>query len=197
MEILLTVLFVLLTSAQGYAAAITFQVSGTADSGEWNGNSLAGRAYQLRVSTDTDIPDSNFFSDFGQWFRLPGFITLEGLGVVALGQFAFIEQFRVTNATFDRLRFRGPDSGPDSDLFLPLGTLGDPDFLSVWGPVQTIGDGQSSMAIRTPDGLFTLHDQETATDRITALTFVPEPPTLAVIGMSAVIFASLALQRRR
>lgn len=191
----------LLVGSPVYAAPFTWEFSGTADSGHWDDDSLAGLAYTLRVSTDTATPDGNGFNDFGQWFNLPASIEIETLGTRTLGNFAFIEQFRFAGDA-DRLWVRGPGGGFDSNIYLPLGILGDPDLLSVWGPVQTLGDGRSNLHVAdpaTPTPDFEIIDGDTANSPITVSTkvVVPEPATLSLIGVGLAVTALLSTRRRK
>jgi hypothetical protein len=180
----------LFLGAEANAVPFTWQISGTADSGNWNANSLAGLDYTLRLSIDAATPDGNHFDDFGQWFNLAAEIEIESLGTRTLGDFTFIEQFRIANA--DRLWIRGPGGGAQSDMYLPLGTMGDPDFLTPFGPVLTLGDGSSDLNVVDVTPGFELHDIDGPNARITVsagTVTVPEAGstvTLLVLGLMAI-----------
>lgn len=187
----------LLISSQADADPFTWTFSGIADAGHWDANDLTGLAYTLRVTTDSAAPDQNSFNDFGTFGNVPAEIEIETLGTRTLGNFAFIEQF--TSATSDRLRVRGPNGGAESVLQIPLGILGDPDFLSVFGPVQTLGVG--SMFKITDPGIpnppFEIIDLDNATSRITvSTTQVPEPTTIALLGVGLAVTAIRSRRRR-
>jgi hypothetical protein len=189
----------LLSISPAYAIPFTWTFSGTASSGHWDLNDLTGLDYVLRVHTDTTILDGNGFNDFGQWFNLPAEIEIEGLGTRILGNFTFIEQFSIMPS--DRLFIRGPGGGADSTLQIPLGTLGDPDFLSVWGPVQTLGIGTLGRLRIDDPGIpnppFQLIDLDDPTSPITvstSTTSVPEPATLTLLGIG--LTAALSRTRR-
>lgn len=189
----------LLAAGPAHAAPFIWTFSGVADSGHWDADDLTGLSYTLRVMTDTLAPDQNSFDDFGTYGNLPAEIEIETLGTRILGNFTFIEQF--TTATSDRLRIRGPNNGVESVLQIPLGTLGDPDFLTFWGPVQTLGVG-GNLKITDPgipNPPFELIDLDNATSRITVSTgsiaAVPEPPSFALVGIGLLVAAVSAARK--
>jgi hypothetical protein len=190
----------LLMGSSAHAAPFTWTISGIADSGHWDLNNLAGLSYVLRITTDSAAPDQNGFNDFGQYFNLAAEISIDTLGTRTLGIFTFVEQFRT--ASSDRLRIRGPNGGAESVLQIPLGTLGDPDFLSVWGPVQTLGVG-GTLTIDDPgipNPPFELIDLDNATSKMTISTSiadVPEPATLALLTLGFAVAAVRSRVRRR
>ena len=178
-----------------YAIPFTWIVSGNASSGHWDANDLTGLDYVLRIHTDSAVPDGNGFDDFGQWFNLPAEIEIETLGTRVLGNFSFIEQFSI--APSDRRSIRGPGGGFQSILQIPIGTLGDPDFLSVWGPVQTLGIGtifrvDDPGIANPPFQIIDFDDPASPITVSTSLSSVPEPATLALlgIGLAAAVLGS-------
>jgi len=201
MRRLVTVLlFSLFLSSPAYADPFTWTFTGVADSGHWDLNDLTGLAYTLRLTTDTAAPDQNGFNDFGTYGNLSAEIEIATLGTRTLGDFAFIEQF--TTADSDRLRIRGPDGGVESVLRIPIGTLGDPDSLTVWGPVETLGIGAlGALKIDDPgipNPSFQLVDLDTPGSPITVSTStVPEPGTLTLLGVGGALTALRRWRRRR
>jgi hypothetical protein len=195
-------LFSLFLSSPAYADPFTWTFTGVADSGHWDLNDLAGLAYTLRLTTDTAAPDQNFANDFGQYgfANITAEIDIATLGTRTLGNFTFIEQF--TTADSDRLRIRGPNGGAEFVLRIPVGTLGDPDFLNVWGPVQTLGvDPFGSLIVDDPgipNPPFHLVDLDTLASPITVSTStVPEPGTLTLLGVGGALTALRTRRRRR
>lgn len=195
---LATTLFLFQSSA-AFADPFVWLFTGTADSGHWDLEDLAGLDYTLSVTVDSAAPDQNGFNDFGSWFNLSAQIDIENLGTRVLNDFAFIEQF--TTASSDRLRVRGPNGGVESVLQIPVGTLGDPDFLSVWGPVQTLGLGGmfriTDPGVPSPE--FELIDLDNATSRITistALQTTPVPEPTSLLLFSAGIGVITVARRR-
>jgi hypothetical protein len=187
-----------LIAGPAYADPFTWTFTGIADAGHWDANDLTGLAYTLRVTTDGAAPNENPFPGFGTWGNLTAEIEIETLGIRTLGNFAFIEQF--STQTSNRLRVRGPNGGPESVLQIPLGVLGDPASLSVFGPVQTLGVG--SMFKITDPGIpnppFELIDLDNATSRITvATTLAPEPATITLFGMGLAVAAIRSWSRRK
>jgi hypothetical protein len=188
----------LLTGSSAHAAPFTWTISGIADSGHWDLNNLAGLTYVLRLTTDSAAPDQNGFNDFGQYFNLAAEISIDTLGTRTLGTFIFVEQFRDTS---DRLRIRGPNGGTETVLQIPLGTLGDPDLLSVWGPVETLG--VSGLTIKDPgipNPPFELFDPDSGTSKITISTSianVPEPAALTLLTLGLAVAAVRSRVRRR
>ena len=175
-------------STSAFADPFVWVLEGTADSGHWDLDDLTGLDYTLQVTVDSAVPDQNGFNDFGSWFNLSAEIEIESLGTRVLNDFAFIEQF--TTATSDRLRVRGPNGGVETVLQIPVGTLGDPDFLSVWGPVQTLGLGTMFRITDpgVPSPAFELIDFDSPTSPITistglATTPVPEPTSLLLLSL--------------
>jgi len=188
----------LLLGGPAYADPFTWTFSGIASAGHWDANDLTGLAYTLRVTTDSAAPNQNPFHGFGTWGNLPAEINIQTLGIRTLGNFASIEQF--STSTSDRLRVRGPNGGTESVLQIPLGVLGDPAFLSVFGPVQTLGVG--SMFKITDPGIpnppFELIQLDTATSRITvSTTLAPEPATITLLGMGLAVAAIRSRSRRK
>jgi hypothetical protein len=188
----------LFSATPAYAVPFTWTISGVADSGHWDQNDLTNLAYTLRLTTDSAAPDQNGFNDFGSYFNLSAEIEIATLGTRTLGNFTFIEQF--SSATGDRLRIRGPNGGAESVLQIPLGTLGDPDFLSVWGPVQTLAVGVLGQLRIDDPGIpnapFQLTDGDDPGSTMTVSTStVPEPGTLALLGSGATII--IRRKRRR
>jgi hypothetical protein len=87
-------------------------------------------------------------------------------------------------------------------LRLPVGTLGDPDFLTMWGPVQTLGVNPfGSLRIDDPgipNPPFQLVDLDTLASPITVSTStVPEPGTLTLLGVGGALAALRTRRRRR
>jgi PEP-CTERM motif len=190
---------VLLTSAAPvYAVPFTWTISGVAGTGSHLDLStdISGLAYVLRLTTDSNAPDQNAFNDFGTYGfnNIAAEIDIAGFATHTLGNFTFVEQF--TSATSDRLRIRGPNGGAESVLQIPLGTLGDPDFLSLWGPVKTTG-ASGLFTVDDPgipNAPFHLVDADNG-DITVQTTEVPEPATLALIGLGAAVAAVRARRR--
>jgi len=130
---------------------------------------------------------TNGFDDFGPWrFNdITANVHLSG----------FTEQF--TTTLDDRLSLRGWNAGATFQLPLLKGTLGDPDFLSLWGPVLALGlrRGLTFDDPRITNPRFRLFDADTG-DTVQTNS-VPEPGTLALIGLGIALVAARKRAGRR
>jgi hypothetical protein len=205
----------LLLSATAQATPVTWTFSGVADGGQWNGDPLAGLAYELRLTSD--VPAADF--DLGDWSNVSAEIDVATLGThvfafcttslqasCTTAPFQFIETF--SGASADTFHFRGPQGVGDSRVNIPLGSLGpDDEMLTALGPLQSLGDGLShivaqdgvpSMAV-TP--VFQLLDTDSPAGRITATVTIGETSSVPEGGSSLLFFllgsAGLAATRAR
>jgi hypothetical protein len=192
---------VLLSSAiPAYAIPFTWTISGVAGAGSHAdaATNISGLAYVLRLTVDSAAPDVNGFNDFGQWGfgNIAAEVDITGLGTHPLGNFTFIEQF--TTATDDRLSIRGPGGGATFQLLIPKGTLGDPDFLTLWGPVLTLGTGLGLTVDDpgVPNAPFHLVDADNG-DITVQTNPVPEPATLTLVGLGVAVAAARLRARRK
>jgi hypothetical protein len=128
------------------------------------------------------------FDDFGPWrFNdITANVHLSG----------FIEQF--TTTLDDRLSLRGGNAGATFQLPLLKGTLGNPDFLSLWGPLLALGS-RRGLTFDHPGILNSpFHPFDADTGSVTAQTnAVPEPGTLALVGLGIAVAAARKRARRR
>jgi hypothetical protein len=184
----------LTASAPAYAIPFTWTISGVADAGSHaDATDITGLKYVRRLTTDSNAPDQDGFNDFGTFGfnNIAAEIDIDTLGTRPLGNFTFIEQFNSAND--DDLRIRGNNGGAEFVLHIPHGTIGDPDFLNLWGPVLTLGTGTGLVVDDPgqPNAPFHLVDADNG-DISVQTNPVPEPGTLALIGVG---LAAAAVRR--
>jgi hypothetical protein len=179
-----------------YAAPFTWTISGTADSGQWNGTDLAGRDYVMQISSNTPL-FRNGSVGFGSTFNPTVTIDISGLGIKNHG-FSFLTQ-EPSHKLF--LFTAGGING--GNIGLPAGTLGSNEFdtevYSLWGPVQATGSLDLRDSPFDVNPAFQLVDSGTATSQITVFTGtrtgqVPEVSSWVLLLLA---LATTALAARR
>lgn len=147
-----------------YAAPFTWTISGTADSGQWNGTDLAGRDYVMQISSNTPL-FRNGSVGFGSTFNPTVTIDIEGLGIKNHG-FSFLTQ--EPGDSLFLFTAGGPNGG---NIGLPAGTLGsNTEVYSLWGPVQGTGTMDLRDSPFDVNPAFRLVDSGTPTSQITVFT---------------------------
>jgi hypothetical protein len=181
----------LLVTSTLYAVPLTWNFSGTTDSGStYNGMSTEGLAFELRIFLDTNLagvkdpnnPEVSFFGPF------QGEAEIETLGVLPVDEFLFVQYFApgglVTSVIYYQPGF--------SDIAFPSSISGDSLHL---GPIPpTAPNFNDDIEFGGPNGLF-VFGTVTSFSATTGGNTVPESGSTALFLTSPLV--ALALFRRR
>ncbi len=183
----------LLVASTLYAVPLTWNFFGTTDSGStYNGMSIEGLGFQLRIFLDTDLvgetdpslPEVSFFGPF------QGDVEIAGLGVLPLDDFDFVQNFGlgglVTSVIYYQPGF--------SDIAFPYSISSNSLNLEPIPP--TAPNFNDDIEFGGPNDLFAL-GTVTSFSATTSNNTVPETGSTALLLSSALLALTLLRRRQR
>ena len=184
MKRFLVVFALVMISSPAHAAPLTWLFTGTTNpSGQFNGMSIEGLGYELRIFLDTDLPSMTFGALSDVFFAGPhqGEVAIATIGVLPVNPFSNVQYFApglgttVTGVQYVQGMFSG--------IMFPSSISSDPFHL---GPIPATAPAFGGISFVGPNGLSVLSSQVTTFSAVESATAVPE-------GGSTALFLACAL----
>ena len=185
----------LLLASPLFAVPLTWKFSGAASTASvFNGGSIAGLGFEIRISLDTDLVAVNPMALADVFFFGPhaGEVEIQTLGVKPLNPFSNVQYFApgglVTGVQFNQPAF--------NDIFFPASISSDSLHLTPIPPTTpSVVNNTLQSGVIGPGGLF-LSGVVNSFSAVTTPTPEPVPETGATLALLACSVSAVCLLRR-